>query len=620
MAKTTILRQAFSLLDTNKREHDYLIPAILGFMLNGVETVDVPDRQGYVYARVRSNLNEVIQVFNDKVAPVYDLPVLLLRDPNVPTRYKIDGRDVGRYENWGTSAAFLAKHGNTHSFDPAGRGGGDMTWVYSQQIMPWNVIPSGTYGSGNVLISAYPRYNSQWVYVGNTGTASLLAYKPTGTLSRMVLVYLNSSNNPTLLAGDPFDSSISGTALLLSHVPATPASTIPLAAVRVDSDTSTILWDDIIDVRPFFTGGGGTSSSLTVSGTSTVNLDLVSDKLSANVIPGGIKLDDLGTPDDNTDLNASTGSHGLLPKLGGGAVNFLRADGTWAVPGVTGSSSHNAVTVSGTSTVALNLVDQDLSANVLPGGIKLDDLGTPDDNTDLNVSAAQHGLMPKLPGGTQNFYRADGTWADPAVTGTSSHAALTVSGTSTIALDLVGQHLSARALGFGFGGTQLLRSVVTAAAGQAAFTATGIAANYDFINIQVQGKARYTGSSSVSMYIAFNDDTVAGNYFYQFVYTYGNTVGGLGDADRFVGAIGSTLNAQNIGQTHLAITNPGGIFHKMLTYSSLVRLSGTFMYERVGGLAWGNTDPINKISLTLGGGLSFASGSFCSIVGYRNFE
>ncbi len=44
------------------------------------------------------------------------------------------------------------------------------------------------------------------------------------------------------------------------------------------------------------------------------------------------KLDDFGTPDDNTDLDATIGRHGLLPKLGGGTTNFLRADGTWAAP------------------------------------------------------------------------------------------------------------------------------------------------------------------------------------------------------------------------------------------------------------------------------------------------
>ena len=46
----------------------------------------------------------------------------------------------------------------------------------------------------------------------------------------------------------------------------------------------------------------------------------------------GTKIDDLTAGDDNTDLNASTSAHGLLPKLGGGTTNFLRADGTWNAP------------------------------------------------------------------------------------------------------------------------------------------------------------------------------------------------------------------------------------------------------------------------------------------------
>ncbi len=50
-----------------------------------------------------------------------------------------------------------------------------------------------------------------------------------------------------------------------------------------------------------------------------------------------IKLDDLAAPDDNTDLNASVSAHGLLPKLGGGTTNFLRADGSWAAPPGPGS-------------------------------------------------------------------------------------------------------------------------------------------------------------------------------------------------------------------------------------------------------------------------------------------
>lgn len=64
-----------------------------------------------------------------------------------------------------------------------------------------------------------------------------------------------------------------------------------------------------------------------------------------------IKLDDLAAPDDNTDLNASTGNHGLLPKLGGGTTNYLRADGSWATPPGTSAAGtvYTAFTTSSSS-------------------------------------------------------------------------------------------------------------------------------------------------------------------------------------------------------------------------------------------------------------------------------
>ena len=43
-----------------------------------------------------------------------------------------------------------------------------------------------------------------------------------------------------------------------------------------------------------------------------------------------IKLDDLATPDDNTDLDATTTEHGLLPKLSGSTTDYLRGDGVFA--------------------------------------------------------------------------------------------------------------------------------------------------------------------------------------------------------------------------------------------------------------------------------------------------
>ncbi|KKM60203.1 hypothetical protein LCGC14_1544240 [marine sediment metagenome] len=55
-------------------------------------------------------------------------------------------------------------------------------------------------------------------------------------------------------------------------------------------------------------------------------------KIEKNKAATSIKLDDLGTPDDNTDLNATTSKHGLLKKLDNNSSKFMNGQGSWAVP------------------------------------------------------------------------------------------------------------------------------------------------------------------------------------------------------------------------------------------------------------------------------------------------
>jgi|SaaInlStandDraft_6_1057023.scaffolds.fasta_scaffold529296_1 hypothetical protein len=50
------------------------------------------------------------------------------------------------------------------------------------------------------------------------------------------------------------------------------------------------------------------------------------------------KLDDLATPDDNTDLDFSTTKHGLVPK-GTDTGAFLKDNGGWGTPTNTTYSS-----------------------------------------------------------------------------------------------------------------------------------------------------------------------------------------------------------------------------------------------------------------------------------------
>lgn len=95
-------------------------------------------------------------------------------------------------------------------------------------------------------------------------------------------------------------------------------------------------------------GGGGTpglhASTHENGGSDEINVGGLSGLLADPQTPLGhhashelgggdaIKLDDLSTPDDNTDLNASTTKHGLLRKLDNSATHFLDGQGAWSTP------------------------------------------------------------------------------------------------------------------------------------------------------------------------------------------------------------------------------------------------------------------------------------------------
>lgn len=225
-------------------------PGLLGSTFKGRQLVEVPNRPGYVYVRLRSNINEVIQAYNGAVSPVYDLPVIVTRDKTYE-RFLVKGRDLGKYGDWGTSP-YLPRHGAQHSFGDDTYGG-DIVWVYDRQFMPLSVRPSGSSGANNVFVEGDVLYwDGIWGYAGGTGTPDIFAYKPTGAYQKLVLVYIDSHRNPTLLASDPiFDPSATGLSQLIPYLPALSTTQgIPLGAVRLQSGTERITWREIYDLRP----------------------------------------------------------------------------------------------------------------------------------------------------------------------------------------------------------------------------------------------------------------------------------------------------------------------------------------------------------------------------------
>jgi hypothetical protein len=126
-------------------------------------------------------------------------------------------------------------------------------------------------------------------------------------------------------------------------------------------DTDTAIWKDGSDNLSFKDANAGTKTLDSIASTST-------------------KLDDFATPDDNTDLNATTSYHGLLPKLDGNTSNFLRGDGAFATPAGAGNISTSD---SSATDNAIVREDGTTGTNVQKS------LATIDDSGSINIPSGQ---------------------------------------------------------------------------------------------------------------------------------------------------------------------------------------------------------------------------------------
>lgn len=229
------------------------IPGEIGITIDGSRVTEVPGRGQFVYVRLRSNLSEVIQAFNDTVFPGYGIPVIVEWRNN---RYEVTGKDNQRYPEWESGKPFIARHGETHSLDKdGGRIGTDPVWVYPYQIIPALVSPFNVAGVQNAYIHPHQvEYRGAWTYQGNTGTPSFAPYKPASGTSLVMVTMDYVTGNPSLFAttGTYIPTSITGSPQFVPYFPEIDRNRYnPLAIIRLESGTSQIGWDEIWDIRQF---------------------------------------------------------------------------------------------------------------------------------------------------------------------------------------------------------------------------------------------------------------------------------------------------------------------------------------------------------------------------------
>ncbi len=317
--------RAISSLAERKENKPLVFSGILGVTTNGENQVDVPGRNSFVWVRLRNQLNELVQAFNDTVSTVFDLPVLVEWDRLSPTRYRIIGRDVGRYLDWGSSSSYMPVHGAQHSFNPAiGQTGGDIVWVYSQQFMPLLITPSGSAGAMSVSAQPAPYYyDNQFRWAGGTGIAGFDDMRPTGSSNaRMLLVYLDPDSGNILIATGSmteFANTITGTAQILPFVPSLLEPTdVPLAGVRLLTGTSSLLWTNVYDLRDFLVHSSVSGSSGGEGGAPTdaqyVTMALDGDLSAERVLTEGADIDVAdGGANGNVTISVETGTFARIP-------------------------------------------------------------------------------------------------------------------------------------------------------------------------------------------------------------------------------------------------------------------------------------------------------------------
>lgn len=341
------LQSSFRSYDKSVKKINPTYSGLLGLTIDGLQRVEHPTRNGFVYFRFRDNLSETALAFNDKVSPVYDLPVRVERRGN---NWYVIGRDDARYSNWGSSAPFLPKHGFQHSFDRDAGTGGDVVFIYPDQFVPLLVYPSGTEGANNVLVAPYVlQRTSDFLYVGNTGTRNLLIYKPTGTSAIMGLVYLDrNTGNPGILvnSGTSFSASLTGTPDIAQYIPYPSSTQEPLYAFRLVSGTETIQWSNLYNVRQFIGGSTASGSSIGTltaqrvvitdsGGTVTTDPELYYDNSNNIMIIGDSSTSPTLSPNSFQMVNDGVSPAIILASYGSGTAPFItgfKTDGSAASP------------------------------------------------------------------------------------------------------------------------------------------------------------------------------------------------------------------------------------------------------------------------------------------------
>lgn len=279
--------------------------AILG-RADGV--VEVPGVPYAVYVRESHNSIPYV-VYNFRVAIRKNLPVNVGEDPLMPGFIQVLNLNWKPGTNLGDVQS-VPPHADSHLL-----GGDDPVFISDRQIVPLLCyVKTGMIVHVN---GGYVVYRGQTVRV-DSEDIDLTSYIPVAG-AVYVLIRVDDAGAVTIQEGTPVDSLAD---LTESDVPVCEIEYAPLGYVALyEGQTALGTTSSDPGVRMLLWGNG--------------KYRTLPEPHHTTHEEGGddeIKLDDLATPDDNTDLDATDSVHGLLPKLSGDDTQFLDGTGNWTTP------------------------------------------------------------------------------------------------------------------------------------------------------------------------------------------------------------------------------------------------------------------------------------------------
>lgn len=147
-------------------------------------------------------------------------------------------------------------------------------------------------------------------------------------------------------------------------------------------------------------------------------------KITPQNLIAGNKLDQLGEPTDNTNLDVNTSRHGLMKKLSGIVTQFFNGLGQWVQVKDTDLSLQDETTQNATTSRHGFLKKLSGVATQFLNGlgnweqVKDTDLYLQDETT-TNATTSRHGFLPKLSNTGSKYLRDDGTWQTITTEGAS---------------------------------------------------------------------------------------------------------------------------------------------------------------------------------------------------------